>query len=331
MASWSVSAWLPTGMLLTWLMVVPITLSGQNSTAQLTDFAPAVSSGTLTVQPGKIRFGTMSCTNFKNPAMATPAAMTGGPGVGKLYISSSCALVLQYSNSLTITWTLAGMTAQPVVAPTVPSDAWYIAEVNIGPSAISAVVDKRAIPGVDATKAGNGILEDCTLGPCLISTDPAVIPTLGGVNAYTGTQDASAATITKPSRTVSADPNGACSNNNEVILSAASGNLFSCLAGKWHAIGGGSVSSNAPGVNNLTTVCAIPFVSAGATLNQDPANFCWDSTNHRLGIGQTKPKSRLSVVGLAVFANNAAAIAGGLTPGDFYRTGGDPDLVAVVH
>lgn len=34
---------------------------------------------------------------------------------------------------------------------------------------------------------------------------------------------------------------------------------------------------------------------------------------------------------LSTYANNAAAVAGGLTAGDLYRTGGDPDLVCVVH
>jgi len=34
---------------------------------------------------------------------------------------------------------------------------------------------------------------------------------------------------------------------------------------------------------------------------------------------------------LAPFANNAAAIAGGLVAGDLYRTGGDPDTVCIVH
>jgi hypothetical protein len=34
---------------------------------------------------------------------------------------------------------------------------------------------------------------------------------------------------------------------------------------------------------------------------------------------------------LPVFTNNAAAISGGLVAGNLYRTGGDPDLVAVVH
>jgi hypothetical protein len=34
---------------------------------------------------------------------------------------------------------------------------------------------------------------------------------------------------------------------------------------------------------------------------------------------------------LPIFANNAAAVAGGLVAGDLYRTGADPDPVSVVH
>jgi hypothetical protein len=34
---------------------------------------------------------------------------------------------------------------------------------------------------------------------------------------------------------------------------------------------------------------------------------------------------------LAIHANNAAALGAGLIAGQFYRTGGDPDLVCVVH
>lgn len=50
-----------------------------------------------------------------------------------------------------------------------------------------------------------------------------------------------------------------------------------------------------------------------------------------VGIGSSAPTSILQVVGLPVYANNAAAIAGGLTAGAFYRTGADPDPVCVVH
>lgn len=50
-----------------------------------------------------------------------------------------------------------------------------------------------------------------------------------------------------------------------------------------------------------------------------------------VGINCTDPKSFLHVCDLPVYANNAAAIVGGLTAGAFYRTGADPDPVCVVH
>ena len=53
--------------------------------------------------------------------------------------------------------------------------------------------------------------------------------------------------------------------------------------------------------------------------------------NGNVGIGTSAPTSKLQVVGLPVYANNAAALAGGLTVGAFYRTGADPDPVCVVH
>jgi hypothetical protein len=49
------------------------------------------------------------------------------------------------------------------------------------------------------------------------------------------------------------------------------------------------------------------------------------------GSGVTYWSSVLSGSGLTVYASNALAIAGGLTAGDFYRTGADPDVVCVVH
>lgn len=50
-----------------------------------------------------------------------------------------------------------------------------------------------------------------------------------------------------------------------------------------------------------------------------------------LGIGTTTPHSNLAVVGLPVYANNAAAITGGLATGDFYQDGGNPSHVCVVQ
>jgi hypothetical protein len=51
-------------------------------------------------------------------------------------------------------------------------------------------------------------------------------------------------------------------------------------------------------------------------------------TSGDVGIGTTNPTAKLQVVGLAEYADNAAALAAGLTVGAFYRTG---DVLKVVH
>ncbi len=47
-----------------------------------------------------------------------------------------------------------------------------------------------------------------------------------------------------------------------------------------------------------------------------------------LGIGTTSPSYKLQATGIPEYADNAAALADGLTAGAFYRTG---DLLKVVH
>ena len=62
-----------------------------------------------------------------------------------------------------------------------------------------------------------------------------------------------------------------------------------------------------------------------------PATRMCINKSGQVGIGTLNMKSKLHVIGLAAYANNAAAVAAGLTAGAFYRTGGDPDIVCVVH
>ena len=75
-----------------------------------------------------------------------------------------------------------------------------------------------------------------------------------------------------------------------------------------------------------------------------PINWGWDAGISRLNsgvlaIGNGKQgdasgslvMANVTVTGLPVYANNAAAVAGGLAVGSFYRTGADPDPVCVVH
>jgi hypothetical protein len=40
---------------------------------------------------------------------------------------------------------------------------------------------------------------------------------------------------------------------------------------------------------------------------------------------------RRMIASLPTYANNAAAIAGGLTIGSLYHTGADPDQICIVH
>ena len=90
-----------------------------------------------------------------------------------------------------------------------------------------------------------------------------------------------------------------------------------------------AVVANSSTVNEMTMRFAggYRFFSDGTLTTANTMVF----NAGNLGIGTAAPTSKLQVTGLPVYANNAAATAGGLTPGAFYRTGGDPDVVCVVH
>lgn len=74
--------------------------------------------------------------------------------------------------------------------------------------------------------------------------------------------------------------------------------------------------------NRLAQLSKTPVIQPGT---QDKVNKPWADFFHSPSF------SSLSVVGLQIFANNAAALAGGLSVGQLYRTGADPDAVCVVH
>jgi cell division septum initiation protein DivIVA len=47
--------------------------------------------------------------------------------------------------------------------------------------------------------------------------------------------------------------------------------------------------------------------------------------------GGGTPVITATLTAVPAYANNAAAVAGGLTEGQFYRTNGDPDSLCIVH
>ena len=144
-------------------------------------------------------------------------------------------------------------------------------------------------------------------------------------------------------------------------LIATSGDSFNTctLTGGCVLANGTSATTQSPG-NNSTNIATTAYVAspgaiaptnvtapvvyggsaAGSTLTLDGTSNGSPSSAYVLinpsgqgnvGIGTTTPHSKLAVVGLPVYANNAAAIAGGLAVGDFYRDGSNPDHVCVVH
>ncbi len=83
---------------------------------------------------------------------------------------------------------------------------------------------------------------------------------------------------------------------------------------------------------NCFTKSLVSFVKSASAPTVCPVDGCDDWDYREEGGGpRVRPAKKLRAVGLPVYANNAAAIAGGLTEGAFFRTGGDPDPVCVVR
>jgi hypothetical protein len=69
------------------------------------------------------------------------------------------------------------------------------------------------------------------------------------------------------------------------------------------------VSSGGTGVNTSLTAGSVVFAGASGVYSQDNANFFWDNTNDRLGIGTATPSQKLQVSGsstspIAISINN---------------------------
>lgn len=93
------------------------------------------------------------------------------------------------------------------------------------------------------------------------------------------------------------------------------------IQGNWSFIGSGNINFDTTN-GNPDSSSRINFLSGESIVFQATQ----DSTG-KIGLNST----HVNLPSLQVFANNAAAISGGLNAGDLYRTGANPDPVCVVH
>jgi len=108
--------------------------------------------------------------------------------------------------------------------------------------------------------------------------------------------------------------------------------LFNIVTGSGNVALGYSAGKYETGSNSFY----VNNVSQGNTANDKAYSLLYGTFSGTAGslAGQKLTVNALlnvNIAKLSVYANNAAALGGGLVPGDLYRTGGDPDPIMVVH
>lgn len=69
------------------------------------------------------------------------------------------------------------------------------------------------------------------------------------------------------------------------------------------------VARGGTGASTFTAGSAV-FAGTSGTYTQDNANYFYDSTNHRLGLGTTTPNTKLQIIGGGIHVGNTASILG---------------------
>jgi hypothetical protein len=222
------------------------------------------------------------------------------------------------------------------------------------PNPTVAKVNGAAVPAsatVLGSNSSSQLIAASTTGSgttAVLSTSPTFTTSIMSPIIYGGSAAGSTLTLDGTS-------NGSPSNAYVLINSASQGNVGIGTSspqtaldvnGMGRVTGFGSPSSGVglelgytSGVGgivqgyNRSSSAYIPLSLAGSvvSLSIGATVYFYLNSSGNVGIGTTSPHSKLAVVGLPVYASNAAAIAGGLAAGDFYRTGADPDPVCVVH
>jgi hypothetical protein len=188
--------------------------------------------------------------------------------------------------------------------------------------------------GGNNTAIGSGAGALITTGSGNVIVGPAALTlTVGVNNVVLGTNADAAASATN---SVVAGAGTVCgSGSGQIVVGAGAGSIASSGVNNI-VLGAAAGISLTLGANNT-------FLgpSAGASTTTGSNNTCVGNGSATSSVGVsneiTLGNSSITRVrfathtALPAYVDNAAAVLGGLIPGMLYRTGGDPDLVAIVH
>jgi len=120
-------------------------------------------------------------------------------------------------------------------------------------------------------------------------------------------------TYTSSGNTLSRDTVLESSNGGSLVnFSAGTKDIFVTYPAEKSVTSDGilSVSIGGTGTSTAFTTGSVVFTGASGTYSQDNANFFWDNTNNRLGIGTTTPTNKLTVNGGIDFSGTAFSGSG---------------------
>ncbi len=194
--------------------------------------------------------------------------------------------------------------------------------------ASKATVGKRLINATAKTAnytllaSDEAILFNAT-GGNLVAFLPAVAST-NGKTYYIKKTDSSSNTVT-----LTADGVETIDGTSTKVISVQNGFYIVTSTGTdWKVFGSNDtdVAVSIGGAVNSGTTGSVLIVGSGPVLAQDNANFFWDDTNNRLGVGTTTPIAPLEVYGgIATTFQNATTFGGGF---NVYKRGTTGDANA---
>jgi hypothetical protein len=258
------------------------------NTGTVTSVALSVPTG-LSVSGSPITSsGTLAVTFASGYSISTTASQTNWDTaytnrITSLTTTGSSGAATLISNTLNIpNYTLSGLGGVPTTRTLTINGTALDLSVDRSWS-VGTVTSVAATAGTGISISGSPITSSGTLTITNTAPDQVVALTAGTGISTSGTYPNFTITNSAPDQTVSLT-----AGSNITITGTYPNFTIAASGGGGMAIGGSITSA---------TAGSVLFAGASGILAQDNANFFWDNTNSRLGIGTTTPILKLDVIG----------------------------------